>query len=125
MDQITCRVCGNGESAGGFTYCQKCFTPHHKDCWEYAKGCSIYGCGALAQSSYKPEMSGAVAISEEPQPVVRESLLWEYLAFCMIVMLCVAVTILSTVVASAAWLSAPAYPSAPVFTPTKTVQHYE
>jgi hypothetical protein len=24
--------------------CPRCATPHHADCWEYNRGCSIYGC---------------------------------------------------------------------------------
>lgn len=24
--------------------CESCSTPHHRDCWEYAGGCAIFGC---------------------------------------------------------------------------------
>jgi hypothetical protein len=26
------------------TICPQCETPHHTDCWNYSKGCAIYGC---------------------------------------------------------------------------------
>ena len=25
--------------------CQRCRTPHHRECWEYARGCSMFACG--------------------------------------------------------------------------------
>ena len=29
---------------GQVIVCSVCNTPHHRDCWEYVGGCSIYGC---------------------------------------------------------------------------------
>src|SRR5687767_3674012 len=38
-----CPVCADslGESVRP---CPRCATPHHLDCWEYSRGCAIYGC---------------------------------------------------------------------------------
>ncbi|MBI4859627.1 MAG: hypothetical protein HY815_05105 [Candidatus Riflebacteria bacterium] len=40
-----CRVCGSPLSSP-MVVCPACATPHHKDCWEYNRGCSIYGCSS-------------------------------------------------------------------------------
>jgi hypothetical protein len=40
----TCKVCGEAISNGAVIICASCRTPHHRDCWEYVGGCSIYGC---------------------------------------------------------------------------------
>lgn len=41
----TCPICActvtNDEAQH---VCETCGTPHHKDCWEYAGGCAIFGC---------------------------------------------------------------------------------
>lgn len=40
-----CKICGEPieeEQA----VCRKCNAPHHRDCWQYAGRCSIYGCGS-------------------------------------------------------------------------------
>lgn len=42
----TCKVCGTGLAVERAVYCPKCQTPHHESCWEYAGGCSVYGCSA-------------------------------------------------------------------------------
>lgn len=42
-DGGVCRVCGE-PLATPLVLCPACETPHHKDCWEYNRGCSIYGC---------------------------------------------------------------------------------
>ena len=39
-----CQVCG-AALEGELLICEKCRTPHHRDCWEYTGMCSIYGCG--------------------------------------------------------------------------------
>lgn len=53
-----CRVCGT-ELAGELVSCERCDTPHHRDCWEYWGRCATYGC-----SSEPPEPRHAVA--DEP-----------------------------------------------------------
>ena len=39
-----CKVCGEPVLDGQVIICSVCNTPHHRDCWEYVGGCSIYGC---------------------------------------------------------------------------------
>lgn len=41
-----CQVCGTGLTVERAVHCPKCHTPHHESCWEYAGGCTIYGCTA-------------------------------------------------------------------------------
>lgn len=38
-----CQVCGE-EVTGNKVICRRCRTPHHRDCWEYNGGCSVYAC---------------------------------------------------------------------------------
>jgi hypothetical protein len=38
-----CKVCGQLID-GARTVCTKCRAPHHRDCWEFIGGCSIFGC---------------------------------------------------------------------------------
>lgn len=39
-----CKVCGEVVEAGPRTTCARCKAPHHRDCWEFIGGCSIFGC---------------------------------------------------------------------------------
>ena len=40
-----CPICGTAVEADDETVCcERCHTPHHKDCWEYAEGCAIFAC---------------------------------------------------------------------------------
>jgi Prokaryotic RING finger family 1 len=41
-----CKVCGEAVADGPIITCATCGTPHHRDCWEYVGGCSIYGCSS-------------------------------------------------------------------------------
>ncbi len=41
-----CKVCLEMIDGGPVVVCSSCRTPHHRECWEYAGGCSIYGCGS-------------------------------------------------------------------------------
>lgn len=38
-----CKVCGEAIVAE-FVTCGQCRAPHHRDCWEFIGGCSIFGC---------------------------------------------------------------------------------
>lgn len=38
-----CPVCGTAVDGDG-GLCARCRTPHHKDCWEYLGGCSVFAC---------------------------------------------------------------------------------
>jgi len=55
-----CRVCGT-ELVGELVSCERCQTPHHKDCWEYWGRCATYGC-----ASPEPRPEPRPAIAEEP-----------------------------------------------------------
>jgi hypothetical protein len=39
-----CGVCGEAVTAN-LVRCRRCEAPHHRDCWDFVGGCSIYGCG--------------------------------------------------------------------------------
>jgi hypothetical protein len=39
-----CKVCGQLIEAGPRMTCARCKAPHHRDCWEFIGGCSIFGC---------------------------------------------------------------------------------
>jgi hypothetical protein len=41
----SCKVCGEPIQDGPVIFCATCNTPHHRECWEFAGACSIYGCG--------------------------------------------------------------------------------
>ncbi len=53
-----CQVCGCGLDQE-IVACSKCRTPHHEDCWNYNRVCSVYGCGGRAA------MPGGVDAPEE------------------------------------------------------------
>jgi hypothetical protein len=40
-----CKICGDGLGDEEIVYCRVCDTPHHRDCWRYFGGCSVYACG--------------------------------------------------------------------------------
>lgn len=39
-----CKVCGEAVEGPPRAICNTCKAPHHKDCWEFVGGCSIFGC---------------------------------------------------------------------------------
>ena len=43
--------------------CENCHTPHHKDCWDYAEGCAIFGCrkGIIRQPTAGSELRNRIA----------------------------------------------------------------
>lgn len=45
MTEVICRVCGTALPIRAGVACRSCRAPHHRDCWTYQGGCSIYGCG--------------------------------------------------------------------------------
>lgn len=45
VDGGICLVCG-AELEGPLARCRECGTPHHRECWDYAGGCSTYACGS-------------------------------------------------------------------------------
>ena len=44
LDDINCQVCGVPADSQDRVVCAKCGSPHHAECWEYNRGCAIYGC---------------------------------------------------------------------------------
>jgi hypothetical protein len=46
LENVTCQVCGE-EIIGDLVFCQRCKTPHHRECWLYAGRCSVFGCGEI------------------------------------------------------------------------------
>ncbi|MCB9920567.1 MAG: hypothetical protein H6822_00205 [Planctomycetaceae bacterium] len=44
LEHVICKVCGEEIAGHEMVYCQRCKTPHHSDCWQYAGSCSVYGC---------------------------------------------------------------------------------
>ena len=46
-----CLVCGEAIN-GSEVMCQSCRTPHHRDCWHYVGGCSVFGCGGKNHEAY-------------------------------------------------------------------------
>ncbi len=41
-----CKVCGQPIEDGPRMTCGRCRAPHHRDCWEFVGGCSIFGCSS-------------------------------------------------------------------------------
>jgi hypothetical protein len=42
---VLCPVCQSAVNSGEpTTACPQCHSPHHQDCWDYNKGCGLYGC---------------------------------------------------------------------------------
>jgi hypothetical protein len=41
-----CQVCGSTLASGVIVRCAICSTPHHEDCWDYARKCSTFGCSS-------------------------------------------------------------------------------
>lgn len=40
----TCPVCAGAVAPAEARACERCESPHHRDCWEYCGGCAIFGC---------------------------------------------------------------------------------
>jgi hypothetical protein len=43
ITEAICQVCGE-DIVSEMVFCQRCKTPHHRDCWQYYGACSTYGC---------------------------------------------------------------------------------
>ncbi len=59
LTAVICRVCGDkvGEK-DQIVKCDKCQTPHHRECWKYNGKCSVFGCGNLTFISNQEEKIG-------------------------------------------------------------------
>jgi hypothetical protein len=47
LDNVICKICGETIEID-LVFCQRCKTPHHGECWQYTRSCSVYGCGETA-----------------------------------------------------------------------------
>ena len=43
IGDATCQVCGE-MIVVDMVFCNRCKTPHHRECWEYFGSCSVFGC---------------------------------------------------------------------------------
>lgn len=59
LDEMVCMVCGETIESNRVD-CRSCKTPHHKDCWEYMRVCSTYGCGETKSRRPNPRKPNAV-----------------------------------------------------------------
>ena len=72
-DSSTCPYCQTEiTSTDQKNICQICQTPHHTDCWNENKGCTVYGCHMAPQDEDKIIII-AVASSGEVPPVLDKN----------------------------------------------------
>ena len=69
LEHVICKVCGEEIVGHEMVYCQRCKTPHHGDCWQYAGSCSVYGC--LEKSYRRPQ--AAIASNQPRAKITRDS----------------------------------------------------
>lgn len=65
--EAKCQVCGD-DVVEEMVICQRCKTPHHRDCWQYFGSCSTYGCQEKQYSV--PNVALPVTV---PEPSNRDS----------------------------------------------------
>jgi len=59
MKELVCQVCGAPMRPGDeVVECERCSTPHHRDCWEYLGHCSTYSCATRASASSELVVAG-------------------------------------------------------------------
>ncbi|MBI4866994.1 MAG: hypothetical protein HY816_08575 [Candidatus Wallbacteria bacterium] len=51
---IECPVCGDDLAPALAVVCARCNTPHHKDCFQFAGTCAVFGCGTDRFEPYRP-----------------------------------------------------------------------
>lgn len=70
-----CPVCGEVPRAGDTLACATCLAPHHPECWEFAQGCSLFGCGGQGTIPYPGDAlelaPGGLRITEGSRPPLR------------------------------------------------------
>lgn len=69
-ENIVCRVCGDQLGTDTVVACRSCGTPHHKDCWDFANLCSVYGCGENRAVAYVQAVAGSADPSARPAEVL-------------------------------------------------------
>jgi hypothetical protein len=63
--KYSCRVCSYGVSDAEAVACARCLSPHHRDCWEFTGGCSLYGCGCTDQVPFESVQQGLAVTNVE------------------------------------------------------------
>jgi hypothetical protein len=67
IEDAQCRICGD-TMLRDIVLCRRCKTPHHRDCWEYAGSCAVYGC---RETQYQlPAMPEHLGHEEERPPPI-------------------------------------------------------
>ena len=66
LDEAMCEICGESIDSDAVV-CRRCKTPHHRDCWEYYGGCSIYACGETQFEA----ASGTARVGLQPKRIPR------------------------------------------------------
>lgn len=56
-----CQVCGEALADAPVVLCRACRTPHHRECWRYNRGCSVYSCGCRTFVAPSPAVDGGAA----------------------------------------------------------------
>jgi hypothetical protein len=70
LENVICKICGE-EISIDLVFCQRCKTPHHGECWQYARSCSVYGCGETAYQ--RPQAAARVVTPHtDANPPVAE-----------------------------------------------------
>lgn len=63
LESVMCRVCGEAIEVE-LVFCQRCKTPHHRDCWHFNGTCSVFGCGETQFAV--PRLASAVKAPNQP-----------------------------------------------------------
>lgn len=71
LEDVLCKICGE-DIVTDMVFCQRCKTPHHGECWQYNRCCSVYGCGETTYA--RPQAATRVETSQPaPQPSQSEN----------------------------------------------------
>ncbi len=70
LEDVTCTICGE-QVLADMVYCKRCKTPHHGECWEYAGGCSVFGCQET--QSLRPQTGRSCSAHSPEQEPQQES----------------------------------------------------
>jgi hypothetical protein len=68
--EILCNIC-NAALTGAIVCCPVCDTPYHPDCWDYNKGCAVYGCQAAAGAGSSSARPSEAVLPQGPGPGAR------------------------------------------------------
>lgn len=57
-----CQVCGEVRDDSPTVECERCQTPHHRDCWDYVGRCSTFACGGSGYRRADGSTGGTVMV---------------------------------------------------------------